>query len=38
MQLNHINCEFTDCESDTVNAISINLINVENDYEPIICE
>ena len=38
MHLNHINCEFTDTESDTENAISINMINVENDYEPIIYE
>ena len=38
MHLNHINCEFTDTESDTENTISINMINVENDYEPIIYE
>ena len=34
MQLNHINCESTDSENDTENTISINIINVENDYEP----
>ena len=38
MQLNRINCEFTDSESDTENAISINMINVESDYEPNIYE
>ena len=36
LQLNHINCESTDSESDTDNAISINMTTVENDYEPII--
>ena len=38
LQLNNINCEFTDSESDTENTISINMTNVENDYEPIINE
>ena len=38
MQLNNINCEFTDSKSDTKITISINMINVENDYEPIIYE
>ena len=38
MQLNHINCESTDSESDTENTISINMINIENDYEPILYE
>ena len=38
MQLNHINCESTDSESDTENTISINMINVDIDYEPIIYE
>ena len=38
MQLTHINCEFTDSESDTENTISINMINIENDYEPILYE
>ena len=38
LQLNNINCEFTDSESDTENTISINMINVENDYEPFIYE
>ena len=38
LQLNHINCESTDNESDTDNTISINMITVENDYEPIIYE
>ena len=36
--LNHINCESTDTESDTDNTISVNMITVENDYEPIIYE
>ena len=38
LQLNNINCEFTDSESDTENTISINIINLENDYETIIYE
>ena len=38
LQLNHINCESSDTESDTGNTISVNLITVENDYEPIIYE
>ena len=38
LQLNHINCESTDSESDTENTISINMIHVEIDYEPIIYE
>ena len=36
LQLNHINCESSDTESDADNTISVNLITVENDYEPII--
>ena len=36
LQLNQINCESSDSESDTENTISINMIAVENDYEPII--
>ena len=36
LQLNHINCESTDTESDTDNTISVNMITVENEYEPII--
>ena len=35
IQLNHINCESSDTESDT---ISVNMITVKNDYEPIIYE
>ena len=35
LQLNHINCESSDTESDTDNTISVNMITVENDYEPI---
>ena len=35
MKLDHINCESTDSQSETDNAISINMIQVENDYEPI---
>ena len=38
MQLNHISCKSTDSENDTENTISINVINVENDYETIMCE
>ena len=38
LQLNHINCESTDSESDTNNTISVKMITVENDYEPIIYE
>ena len=38
LQLNHINCESTDTESDTDNTISVNMITVENDYETIIYE
>ena len=38
LQLNHINCESTDSESDTNNTISVNMITVKNDYEPIIYE
>ena len=38
LQLNHINCESSDTESDTNNTISANMITVENDYEPIIYE
>ena len=38
LQLNHINCESTDSKSDTNNTISVNMITVENDYEPIIYE
>ena len=38
LQLNHINCESTDTESDTDNTISVNTIKVKNDYEPIIYE
>ena len=38
LQLNHINCESSDTESDTDNTISLNMITVENEYEPIIYE
>ena len=38
LQLNLINCESSDTESDTDNTISVNMITVENDYEPIIYE
>ena len=38
LQLNHINCESSDTESDTDNTISVNMLTVENDYEPIIYE
>ena len=36
--MNHINCETTDSESDIDNTISVIMITVENDYEPIIYE
>ena len=38
LQLNYINCESTDTESDTDSTISVNMITVENDYELIIYE
>ena len=38
LQLNHINCEPTDTESDTDNTMIVNMITVENDYEPMIYE
>ena len=38
LQLNHIYFGSSDTESDTENTISVNLITVENDYEPIIYE
>ena len=38
LQLNHINCESSDTESDTDNTISVNMITVENDYVSIIYE
>ena len=38
LQLNHINCESSDTERDTDNTISVNMITVINDYEPIIYE
>ena len=38
LQLNHINCESSNTESDTENTISVNMITVKNDYEPIIYE
>ena len=38
LQLNQINCESSDSESDTENTTSINMIAIENDYEPIIYE
>ena len=38
IQLNHIHCESSDTESDTEKTISVNMITVENDYEPVIYE
>ena len=38
LQLNHINCESTDTESDTDNTIAVNMITIENAYEPSIYE
>ena len=37
-QLNHINCESTDSESETENTILVNMIKIENDYETITYE
>ena len=34
LQLNQINCGSSDSESDAENTLSINMIKVENDYEP----
>ena len=38
LQLIQINCGSSDTESDTEKTISVNMITVENDYEPIIYE
>ena len=38
LQVNHINCESTDSESDTDNNILVDMISVENDYESITYE
>ena len=38
LQLNQMNCESSDTESDTENTISINMMAVKNDYELIIYE
>ena len=38
LQLNHINCESTDTESDTENTILVNMIEVENYYETVTYE
>ena len=38
LQVNHINCESTDGESDTDNNMLINMITVDNDYESITYE
>ena len=38
LQLNHINCESSDTESDRDNTSSVNMITVKNDYKPIIYE
>ena len=38
LQLNHINCESSDTESDTDNTIYVIMITVKNDCEPIIYE
>ena len=38
LQVNHINCESTDSESDTDNNILVNMISVENEYESITYE
>ena len=38
LQVNHINCESTDSESDTGNNILINMISVENDHESVTYE
>ena len=38
IQLNHINCESTDIESDTENTILVNMIEVEKAYENVTYE
>ena len=38
LQLNHINCESTDSESDTENTLLVNMIKVENIYETVTYE
>ena len=38
LQVNHINCESTDSESDTGNNFLINMISVENDYDSVTYE
>ena len=38
LQLNQIKCGSSDTKSDTENTISVNMITVENGYEPIIYE
>ena len=38
LQVNHINCESTDSESDTGNNNLINMISVKNDYESVTYE
>ena len=38
LQLDHIDCESTDSESDTENKTSVNMIEVENEYEIVMYE
>ena len=38
LQLNQVNCESSDTGSDTDNTISVNMITIEKNYEPIIYE
>ena len=38
LQLNHINCEFTESESDIENTLFVNMIKVEIDYETVTYE
>ena len=38
LQLNHINCDSTDSDSDIENTLLVNTIEVENDYESVTYE
>ena len=38
LQLNHINCESTDSDSDIENSLLVSMIEVENDYESVTYE
>ena len=38
LQLNHINCEFTDSDNDVENTLLLNMIENENHYESVTYE